>query len=221
MSSYSNFIQDFPSRCLDILKKYEKHAITHNREVTLMLAIATAGFVIPLERLRPPDSNSKDPDHPSRDRKRFEVAANKLKEILDDFFVGSVLWNKKDVGSWIFAEKREDVQREPDSWPELKRPKSLSIEKKITSILKHLRNGLTHGNIYTTGNPIRLIIFLVRPYQSADKYNMLAASPEDFREFLTNWFKFLGDLPIPSGIMHESLLELPEYLVQNFSLHML
>ena len=219
MSSYSNFIQDFPSRCLDILKKYEKHAITHNREVTLMLAIATAGFVIPFERLRPP--YSEDSDHPSRDREKFSKARNELERILDVSFVDSTLWNKKDVGSWIFAKELRDVEREPDFWPELKSPKSLSIKKQVSSILKHLRNGLANGNIYTKGNPIRLIIFLQRPHKSTDKYDMLAASPEDFREFLTNWFKFLGDLPIPSGIMQESVLELPEYLVQNSSLHML
>jgi hypothetical protein len=96
MSSYSNFIKDFPSRCLDILKKYEKYAITHNREVTLMLAIATAGFVIPFERLRPP---KEDPDQPSRDRDKFPKARNELEKILDVSFVGSVLRNKKDVGS--------------------------------------------------------------------------------------------------------------------------
>lgn len=216
MSSYSNFIQDFPSRCLDILKKYEKDAITHNREVTLMLAIATAGFVIPFERLRP--LYSEDSDHPSRDREKFSKARNKLERILDVLFVDSALWNKKDVGSWIFAKELRDVEREPDFWPELKSPKSLSIKKQVSSILKHLRNGLAHGNIYTKGDPIRLIIFLSRCCKyvdkkciPTDKYDMLAVSPADFCRFLINWLNFLANLPILTTIMQESVMELLEY----------
>lgn len=155
MSSYSNFIKGFPSRCSDILKTYEKQSRARNQEVTLTLAIATAGFVIPFERLRPSSENL---NHPSRDRERFQQAKDEFEKILDVPFLGSGLW-KEDIGSWIFAKEVKDVQKEPDFWIELENPKPLSAEKKVKSISKHLRNALAHGNIYTRGDPIQLIIF--------------------------------------------------------------
>ncbi len=211
MSSYSNFIEDFPSRCLDILETYEKQSRTRNREVTLMLALATAGFLIPFERLRPPSENL---NHPSGDRERFQEAKDGFEKILDAPFLGSELW-KQDVGSWIFAKEVKDVQKDPDFWVELENPKPLSAEKKVKSISKHLRNALAHGNIYTRGEPIQILIFLSRCMDGAgnptDKYAMLAASPQDFRKLLINWVNFLSSLPIPTAIMQGATLELLEY----------
>ncbi len=236
MSSYANFIRDFPNRCLDILKNYEKDAYIRDREVTLMLAIATAGFVVPFERLRPSSENL---DHPSGDREKFKDAADKFKEILNFPFIRSKLWNG-DVRSWKFDKELDDVQREPDFWPELNSPKSLSTEKRVSSVLKHLRNALAHGNIYTKGNPIQLIIFLSRCCEYVDnqckhsmlcsncgskisceyvdkkceptnKYDMLGVSPQDFSKFLMNWLNFLASLPIPTTISQESIMELLEY----------
>jgi len=214
MSSYSNFIKDFPKRCLDILNTYEEHARYIDLEVTFMLAIATAGFVIPFERLRP---RSGDLAHPSGDILKFKKARDKFEKILNIPFVHSVLWNG-DVSSWIFAKKLKNIQRGPDLWEELNNPKPLSIKKQMSSVLNHLRNALAHGNIFTKGNPIKLIIFLSRcceyvdgQCKPIDKYDMLAVSPEDFRKFLIDWFNFLASLPIPSGIIQESIMDLPGY----------
>src|SRR5574341_2193446 len=200
MSSYSNFIKDFPERCLDILNTYEKETRYRDREVTFMLAIATAGFVIPFERLKPPSGSLA---HPSGDILKFKEASDKFEKILNTRFVRSVLWNRE-VGSWIFAKKLKDIQSEPDHWEELNNPKRLSADKQVKSVLNHLRNALAHGNIFTKGDPIKLIVFLSRCCEYVngqcipiDEYDMLAVSPEDFRKFLIDWFNYLASLPIP------------------------
>jgi hypothetical protein len=70
MSNYNNFVQDFPKRCDELLCHFIKPASGRDREVTLMLAVASAGFVIPFERLRQPTDPQR--QHPARDRERFE-----------------------------------------------------------------------------------------------------------------------------------------------------
>jgi len=54
MSEYSAFFaQDFASRCHDLLWHFYEPAKARDREVTLLLAVAAAGLVAPLERLIP------------------------------------------------------------------------------------------------------------------------------------------------------------------------
>ncbi|MDZ4159342.1 MAG: hypothetical protein U1B80_06080, partial [Anaerolineaceae bacterium] len=79
MTSYTNFIEDFPSRCLNILNDYEESAQLRGREVTLSLAIATVALVIPYERLQPSAT-----DHIALDR--YEICVNALKELLKKSF---------------------------------------------------------------------------------------------------------------------------------------
>jgi len=52
MSNYNNFVSDFPGRCAELLKEYERSARLRKREVTLMLCIAMPSIVVPLERLK-------------------------------------------------------------------------------------------------------------------------------------------------------------------------
>jgi hypothetical protein len=49
MSVYRNFICDFPNRCDRILSDYERLATFRGLEVTAMLAIASAGLILPYE----------------------------------------------------------------------------------------------------------------------------------------------------------------------------
>ncbi len=53
MSSFANFVEDFPSRCGDLLVRFHQDAVANDREVTLALMVASAGFLVPFERLRP------------------------------------------------------------------------------------------------------------------------------------------------------------------------
>jgi len=214
MSNYTNFIKDFPNRCLDILSKYESMARIENREVTLLLGIATAGLIIPFERLRPPTDNL---THPGKDRQNCQAATDEFERTLKLPFLGSSLWSG-DPAAWTFAKDVEQIETEPDCWDELKNKKPLSKEKKIGSVTKHIRNALAHGNLFTIGNPIQLIIFLSRccvyvggESVPTDKFAMLATAPNDFLKFLMNWLTFLSSLPMPTIVMQESGFELVEY----------
>src|SRR5215469_18571837 len=53
MTAYRNFVEDFPRRCRDILKVAGKPALSRGREVTLNLVIASAGLLVPYERVKP------------------------------------------------------------------------------------------------------------------------------------------------------------------------
>ena len=197
MSNYRNFVEDFPKRCDDLLDKLFPRAKAYDREVTLMFSIATAGFVIPFGRLR-------EKDHPARDRKRYQEAAAKLDEILNAPFLGSPLWAEQPA-TWLFAKEVEDEGRELDCWPELTSPQSLPKDAQAKNVLAPLRNGLAHGNIFTRGNPIDLLVFLSKPY-GAPKYVMVAVSPFDFHVFLRNWFSFLASLQIPVGLCEGAMV---------------
>lgn len=197
MSSYNRFISDFPKRCNDLLDKYFLRTKAHDPEVTLMLAIATAGFVIPFERL------SKE-YHPTQDRERYQEAAAKLDAILNIRFLESDLWTEPPA-SWVYTKKVQDEQLELDFWPELKNPRPLK-DNQAGSVLKHLRNALAHGNIFTRGNPIDLLVFLSRPSKDSPKFAMLAVAPSDFHKFLHNWFSFLGKLKMPADIYENQLV---------------
>jgi len=199
MSGYSNFVTDFPKRCDDVLEKFCRPAQARNREVTLMLATATAGFVVPFERLRPGR------DHPARDRQSYEAAAEKLDAVLGSAFIDSALWGET-VGSWVFAKEVQDEQRELDFWPELLSPKPLSRKKQAGSVLAHLRNALAHGNIFTRGNPIDLLVFLTKPHETAKNYSMLAVAPVDFYRFVRNWFALLASIRMPGGVFEGHLV---------------
>jgi hypothetical protein len=67
MSEYKDFVRDFPLRCHDLLKKFEPGAKLRDREVMLLLAVASAGLVVPYEGLRP------ERPHPSGD---VDIAPN-------------------------------------------------------------------------------------------------------------------------------------------------
>lgn len=196
MFAYENFIRDFPTRCYEILDKYENDARSRGREVTLMLAIATSGLVVPFERLRP--RTEKTPYH---DRSNYTQAVSQFDGLLEENFLGSQLW-KSDVGSWSFGELR-DVTGDPDAWKELQDPLTpLGRYKKVNTILKHLRNALTHGNIFTRGKPdIKLIIFLSQPDPAIPRFNFLCVSLQDFRGFLKNWFMFIKELKLPTEVL--------------------
>ena len=198
MSSYDNFISDFPKRCDDILKNFFPLANARKREVTLMLAVATAGFSVPFERLRAEQ-------HPARDRELFDDAARQFDVLLESPFLESPLWDAP-AASWAFSNKIENIQQELDFWPELRQPKPLSKEKTTKSVLKHLRNALAHGNVFTRGNPIDLLVFLSRPSEDRSSFAMMAVTPSDLYQFLRKWFAFLGSLKMPTDVSEESIV---------------
>src|SRR5271166_3457918 len=199
MTEYKNFIQDFPRRCRDILDIAGKPALPRGREVTLAIMVASAGFVVPYERLTP--------GHPSEDSKRFVGAAEKLKSLLDQAFMSSVLSNK--MSSAWYEGKVGSVNGDPDSWDGLQKRKPFSKEKRVRATLKVIRNGLAHGNIFTFGNPIQAIIFFEKKNFNevgvVRDYSFVYVAPRDFCQFLENWFHFLNDVRIPQEVAFEIL----------------
>lgn len=155
MTEYRNFIKDFPRRCRDILDVAGKPAFLRGREVTLTIMVASAGFVVPYEGLKS--------DHPSEDSKRFVDAAEKLKLLLDQPFMSSVLANKMN-SKWHYG-KVDSVNGDPDSWDGLRKRKPLSDGNKVSTTLNVIRNGLAHGNVFTFGNPIQEITFIKKKFQ--------------------------------------------------------
>jgi len=85
MSSYKNLTKAFPKRCYDLLKLHP-FARWADREVTLMLTVASAGLTIPIERLE-----KKNYPYPFIDSVRYPQAYNDLYNLLAEKFCGSIL----------------------------------------------------------------------------------------------------------------------------------
>ena len=198
MSNYKNFIRDFPVRCGEILAEYQEEAEINGREVTFMLSIAAAALPIPFERLQ------KSPDgieHPSGDKENYPRAKSTFDNLCGQKFLGSKLWDK-DPECWQSGEVEGEIVKNdpPETWAEDVNPASSCL--RVKSVLKHLRNALAHGNIFTlpdSMDEIRKIIFLNRIMcgrKFTGKYSILTVSPADFNDFLINWVNFLKDLKL-------------------------
>jgi len=156
--------------------------------------VASAGLVVPYERLKP---DGRFGDHPSGDSKTFVDAAEKLKSLLDEPFMCSRLWNETST-TW-HGGKLDSVTGDPDSWEGLQKRRPISKDKTVCTILKVIRNALGHGNIFTFRNPIEAIIFINANSNDDNvihKYSFVSVAPREFRQFLENWFDFLNDLHI-------------------------
>lgn len=193
MSAYKNFINDFPRRCREVLDFSEKFAHLKQLEVTLTLIVASSGFVIPFERL--------DSKHPSRDNETYSNAACALNKILDQPFKDSPLWSDS-FSSWTGG-KLKSINGDPDSWEDLGRRKPFLPEKKVSTVLKVIRNALAHGNIFTFNNPIEALIFIRCSYDNdkvVNGYSFIYVEPKQFKEFLKLWFDFLETLDIDQDL---------------------
>jgi hypothetical protein len=203
MTGYRNFIEDFPRRCRDILDIAGKPALSRGREVTLILMVASTGFVVPYERLKP---DSRWGDHPSGDRKRFADAAGRLESLLHQPFMSSRLWTE--TSSTWHGGKLDSVTGDPDSWEGLRKRRPISKDKQVGTILNVIRNAFAHGNIWTLRNPIEAIIFVksvINDDEVVPDSSFVSVAPHEFRKFLENWFDFLNDFRIPQEVAFELL----------------
>jgi hypothetical protein len=123
MTAYRNFIEDFPCRCREILRIARKPALSRGREVTLTLMVASAGLVVPYERLKP---DGRWGAHPSGDRETFAGAVEKLGSLLGQPFMSSRLWTA--TSSTWRGGKLDSVTGDPDS------RKGLQKSRPITSV---------------------------------------------------------------------------------------
>src|SRR5258706_5185634 len=143
MSNYQNFVKDFPLRCNDVLLTIEESKITCNREVTLMLMIATSGLSIPYERLRVDATFTP----PYNDRMVYEKAAKQFDTLLQMNFLGSALWGKE-ISSW-FNGQAQSLSETSLPWENPHGSNSSFLITNIKDLLYVIRNALAHGNLYT------------------------------------------------------------------------
>lgn len=203
MTAYKNFVDDFPLRCRDVLKFASKPALFRGREVTLALMVASAGLVVPYERLKPDRGEI---DHPSGDNKKFSAAAEKLKVLLEEPFLSSRVWGEP-VSTW-HSGKLKSVIGDPDSWDGLSNRKPIQTDKTVGNVLRVIRNALAHGNIFTFQTPIEAIIFIkanVNDKREIRDYTFVFVAPADFQLFMEKWFDFLAQLHIPQNETFELL----------------
>lgn len=206
MSVYVNFVSDFPARCQDVLADYERRARFLGRDVTHMLAVAAVGLNIPFERLR------EDGSHISKDRERYQVAADRLTELRKRRFLGSDLWGQ-DAGSWKYGEM-PDGEGAVEEW-KIRTHSACRTDGNVTGdgglltndvVITSIRNALAHGNIFTPGEAnIVDIVFLSKVHPRRNPYRILVVSPADFREFLKRWFLFVHRLDMPAGLIGAAL----------------
>jgi hypothetical protein len=196
VSNYSNMTVDFPSRVADILSAFEATSATHGREVTLLLALAGPSITLPLERLHK--------SHPSHDFQSLPQLEHLTAQFDNDPFLGSHLWPQQSPGSWCYGGPLASVDGDPDSWPELRSARPLDATPMSMAILRHIRNALSHGNVYTKGIPdIDHIVFLSWISQHDRRYKYLVASPADFRIFIDNWLSLLKPVRLPTLVLSE------------------
>lgn len=153
-----------------------------NREVTLSLVVAAAGFVIPFERL-----NS---EHPAGDEQRYPECARQLSVLLSGKFLGSILHPQPET-VWAY-DNLKTIEGDPDGWGLQAKP--LTPGKTVGGVLRVIRNAMAHGNLFTRGNPIETILFASAHRNDAKEivaFSVISVTPEAFLLFLRNWFEFI------------------------------
>ncbi len=191
MSAYECWVTDFPKRCKELLANLSPCAKAHDREVTLLLAVASVCIAVPLDRMT--EESDGRPAHPSGDRGADPNRAKKFDDLLKSKVRDLQLWN--DLGDrFIGCCKLKNHEGDPDSWPELDNPECLGPDKQLKTVLKHVRNALAHGNLYTQDNPISRIVLLSRPDHNIEKYNYLVLQPDQLAAILKYWIDELVKL---------------------------
>lgn len=188
MSNFTDFVEDYPKRCHEVLTSLYPNAEVLEREVTLLLCIASAGLVTPFERLR---DNPQHP-HPSKNRKTFEKHCEWIDSLSKMTFQELQIEEKS---SWKFAKlSNATFLREVEHW-ELDKHHTLDASKSVSAVLTLLRHSLAHGNVYTKNEgKLRRLAFVNHcDYNNPDKgFKCLSVSPGAFKVFLDWWFSNLA-----------------------------
>jgi hypothetical protein len=203
MSQFKEFFAgDFAKRCEDLLTKFWGPAKVADREVTLLIAVAAAGLVCPLERLW------KGASQPELDRQKFAIERGRLQTQLGLSMNESALFTSTNRKAWTggLLKSAEDM---PDSWPEYEKRLQLPDKTPLSDLVEWLRHGLAHGNISVHPNRDRQIdelVFTCGYRNSVTKpLRFISVSPLELRRFLLAWFRLLASLKLPRQVVAEIL----------------
>lgn len=207
MSGYSEFFaQDFASRCRDLLDHFYAPAKAKDREVTLLLAVAAAGLVVPYERLSPLKGQA------PLDRQRYQSASDQLLLLMKET-VGESQMVPSRRGTWQGG-LLESASGSPDEWPELRVGTNLPDQTPVSDLVAWLRHGLAHGNIVTRPGGARQLIERIvfvcgypngHPKSKKNPLRYVSVRPDDLKVFLHRWFDCLAAFKIPRDVMAEVL----------------
>ena len=198
MSEYRDFFQDFPSRSVDLLNSFYENASNIDREVTLSIAMSYGALLFPFERLR---TTSKTP-HPTNDCSNNAKHAENFKNQMEKRFCDFRPRNPFVSWDWYYGKQMVDlgdVKRAANEATKM----LISKEKKVSSIIKLIRNSLAHSNILTFESPIEWIVFYsCKPPREDEQViypieiEFLRTSPILFKNFLIDWVQFLQINPL-------------------------
>jgi len=201
MTAYQNFSQDFPRRCIELLEKAANHDDFDERRVTWLLMAAASAFVMPFERLKlTPDGDAL---HPFGQNEQLYKLAATLERTMKEHFIKSAFSSSLNP-SWMIKKKIPDVSGDVDGWLPDANVKPIAHDKRVSSIFKHLRNALAHGNVHAKGSPkISHLVFVQShfsgPDSPTDSFDVLVTTVDDFEFLLKKWLKYLA---------HENVWEL-------------
>ncbi len=192
MSNYKNYIKDFPKRCNDLLEHFFKDATQLDREVTLLMNVACAGFVIPFERLTPNPDELISTDICMA----FDFAKRKFNGIQNKSFKHPQKGIGKGIEDIQIYEVKYDVLAEddPGRWD-----KSPVEDANNIQVLSTFRNALAHGTIWMNKGNIIEDIWLVKKnpgeekWKPTDGYIAVKTSPDSLKKLLKSWFDFLQE----------------------------
>jgi hypothetical protein len=165
MTIYSDWLRDFPHRCIETLTLLEPIAREHGREVTLLLSVGSILLNVPMERLKLRLDKSKRPiEHPMAGhpdeaaRTANRELALKFRAMLEERFTTSqTLWGSSGgpkTGEWWAGDLGKEYDpAQPIYWfghgpNEHKMPDEWRVGKVISVI----RNACAHAHVLTYGS---------------------------------------------------------------------
>ena len=169
-----------------------------------LMGATMAGFVMPFERL----SEGESIIQPTLDRPLFSSAMGRLRDELKKHLGQSHLFS----GAAWRGGPLQSVVGTPDDWRECIAPEPLGQDTPVSEVVRRLRNGLAHGNVFSRSTPDGGITELVFVSGGTFKNGktipsrFLVLSPAELRQFLDRWFTFVADLHLP----HQAVMELLE-----------
>jgi hypothetical protein len=180
MSTYRNFFNDYPARAVDLLALWDE-ARGRKLEVTLLLAVASQAFVMPLERLGVVRLDN----HPSRDDREYVRAKTKLEFRCNQTCAESPLFSASDLNSWRYSSGLyDDVSRETVTPANIRSINSMHCRE----IFRIVRDAFAHAHIMTEGDPITRLFFLSVVRDTYPKQaKRLECGVSTFRSFVEAW----------------------------------